>query len=185
VEKIHGYKNDCILYRGHEYEDLEKYPICGLDWFNHRKDGGDKENCNRNIRKGGPIKLFWYFPIIPRWWHKGKHEQDAGMIRHLADATQWQDINLWNPEFANDPRNIRIAISTNGMNPFMNSSTHSTWPIVLTILNLPPWLYNKRNYSMMSGLILRPQQPGNDIDTYFSPIIEDLKELWYNNRVQV
>jgi hypothetical protein len=31
VEKIHAYKNDCILYRGEEYEDIEKYPICGLD----------------------------------------------------------------------------------------------------------------------------------------------------------
>jgi hypothetical protein len=31
VEKIHACKNDCILYRGPEYEDLEKCPICGLD----------------------------------------------------------------------------------------------------------------------------------------------------------
>jgi hypothetical protein len=31
VEKIHACKNDCILYRGHEYEDLEKCSICGLD----------------------------------------------------------------------------------------------------------------------------------------------------------
>jgi hypothetical protein len=38
---------------------------------------------------------------------------------------------------------------------------------------------------MMSGLILGPQQPGNDIDTYFRPMVEDLKELWYNNRVRV
>jgi hypothetical protein len=38
---------------------------------------------------------------------------------------------------------------------------------------------------MMSGLILGPQQPGNDIDTYFRPLVEDLKELWYNDRVQV
>jgi hypothetical protein len=38
---------------------------------------------------------------------------------------------------------------------------------------------------MMSGLISGPQQPGNDIDTYFKPLFEDLKELWYNNRVQV
>jgi hypothetical protein len=30
VEKIHMCKSDCILYRGPEYEDLEKYPICGL-----------------------------------------------------------------------------------------------------------------------------------------------------------
>jgi hypothetical protein len=35
---------------------------------------------------------------------------------------------------------------------------------------------------MMSGLIPGPQQPGYDIDTYFSPFVEDLKEL-YNDGV--
>jgi hypothetical protein len=58
VEKIHACKNDCILYRGPEYEDIEKCPICGLDQFNHRKNGGDDENCNRNRRKDGPKKVF-------------------------------------------------------------------------------------------------------------------------------
>jgi hypothetical protein len=48
------------------------------------------------------------------------------MIRHLADATQWQNIDSQNPEFEIDPRNIRIAMSTDGMNPLMNNSTHST-----------------------------------------------------------
>jgi hypothetical protein len=38
---------------------------------------------------------------------------------------------------------------------------------------------------MMLGLILGPQQPGNDINTYFRPLVEDLKELWYNDGVQV
>jgi hypothetical protein len=28
-----------------------------------------------------------------------------------------------------------------------------------------------------------PQQPGNGIDTYFRPLVEDLKELWYNDGV--
>jgi hypothetical protein len=64
VEKIYACKNDCILYCGEEYEDLEKCHICGLNRFNRRKDGGDDDNCNR--RKGGPKKVFWYFPIIPR-----------------------------------------------------------------------------------------------------------------------
>jgi hypothetical protein len=31
VEKIHACKNDFILYRGEEYEDLEKCPIYELD----------------------------------------------------------------------------------------------------------------------------------------------------------
>jgi hypothetical protein len=70
VEKIHAYKNDCILYHGHEYEDLKKCPIWGLNRFNRKKDGGDDENCNRNRRKGGPKKVFWYFSIIPhlKYW---------------------------------------------------------------------------------------------------------------------
>jgi hypothetical protein len=67
-------KNDHILYRGVEYEHLEKCPICGLDQFNHRKDGGDEENCNR--RKDGPKKVVWYFPIIPhlKHWFANKKE---------------------------------------------------------------------------------------------------------------
>jgi hypothetical protein len=38
---------------------------------------------------------------------------------------------------------------------------------------------------MLLGLIPEPQQLGNDIDTYFRPLVEDLKELWYNDEVQV
>jgi hypothetical protein len=64
VEKIHVCKNDCILYCGPEYEDLEKCPICGLGQFNRKTYGDDDDNCNR--RKGGPKKVFWYVPIIPR-----------------------------------------------------------------------------------------------------------------------
>jgi hypothetical protein len=138
VEKIHSCKNDCILYHGAEYEDLEKCPICGLDRFNHRKDGGDDENWNR--RKGGLTKVYWYFSIIPylkRWfankkelellqWHKEKHKQDAKMIRHPANIIQWQNIDSQNPKFAFDLRNIRIAMSTDGMNSFMNNRTQST-----------------------------------------------------------
>jgi hypothetical protein len=101
LPKVGKCKNDCILYHGAEYEDLDKYPICGLDRFNHRKDGGSiKENCNK--RNGGPKMVFWYSPIISylkRWfankesellrWHKEKHRHDAEMIRHPAHATYW------------------------------------------------------------------------------------------------
>jgi hypothetical protein len=37
---------------------------------------------------------------------------------------------------------------------------------------------------MMSRLIPGLQQLRNDIDTYFRPLVEDLKMLWYNNRVE-
>jgi hypothetical protein len=38
---------------------------------------------------------------------------------------------------------------------------------------------------MMPVLITRPQHPRNDINTYFRPLVEDLKEMWCNDGVQV
>jgi hypothetical protein len=46
-------------------------------------------------------------------------------------------------------------------------------------------IVQQTKYIIMSGLILGPQQHGNNIDTYFRPLVEDLKVLWYNDGVQV
>jgi len=36
----------------------------------------------------------------------------------------------------------------------------------------------KQKYIMLSMMISGPRQPGNDIDVYLSPLIEDLTKLW-------
>ncbi|CAM8999792.1 unnamed protein product [Rhodiola kirilowii] len=36
----------------------------------------------------------------------------------------------------------------------------------------------KRRYMMLSLLISGPRHPGNDIDVYLAPLIDDLKLLW-------
>jgi hypothetical protein len=61
VEKIHACKNDYILYRVSEYEDLDKCLFCGLDRFNRRKNSGNDENYNRNRRKGKAKRCFGTF----------------------------------------------------------------------------------------------------------------------------
>jgi hypothetical protein len=38
---------------------------------------------------------------------------------------------------------------------------------------------------MMLSLISGPHQSGNDIDTYFRSLVEDLNVLWNNNGVEV
>jgi hypothetical protein len=38
VQKIHAYPNDCILYRGDEYENLDACPICGALRYKIRRD---------------------------------------------------------------------------------------------------------------------------------------------------
>ena len=59
------------------------------------------------------------------------------------------------------------------MNPY-----GSSWPVLLVIYNLPHWLCMKREYMMLPMMISGLRHPGNDIDVYLSPLIEDLTKLW-------
>jgi len=62
-QKIHAFLNDCILYR-HELEEMSKCPRCGASWYKVKDD----EDCSsdENPKKGPPVKVLWYLPIIPR-----------------------------------------------------------------------------------------------------------------------
>ena len=82
-------------------------------------------------------------------------------------------------EFGNKVRNLRLGLATDGMNPFGQMSTaHSSWPMLMCIYNLSPLLCMQRKYMMLTMLIFGPRQARNDIDTYISPLIEELRTLW-------
>ncbi|XP_039776218.1 uncharacterized protein LOC120643811, partial [Panicum virgatum] len=197
VQKIHACPNDCILYRG-EYENLDACPVCSALRYKIRKDDpGDVEG--EPPRKRVPAKVMWYLPIIPRLkrpfrnkdnaklmrWHKEERKKDS-MLRHPADGSQWRKIDRTYPKFDLDARNIRFGLSTDGMNPFGEmSSGHSTWPVTLCLYNLPPWLCMKQKFIMMPVLILGPKQPGNDIDVYLRPLVEELLLLWGDEGVRM
>ena len=111
-------------------------------------------------------------------WHAKKRVND-GKLRHLADESLWRAIDSRYKTFQREIRNVRFGLSTDGMNPFnMVSTNHSTWPVTLCIYNLPPWLCVKRTYIMMSLVIQRPHQPGNNIDVYLQPVVDELMQMW-------
>ncbi|KAL6315183.1 hypothetical protein AAG906_037415 [Vitis piasezkii] len=58
-------------------------------------------------------------------------------MRHPSDSPSWKLVDHRWPDFALEPRNLRLAISADG-----------------------------------------PRQPGNDIDVYLAPLLDDLKMLW-------
>ncbi|KAI3743970.1 hypothetical protein L1987_57042 [Smallanthus sonchifolius] len=189
VKRIHACRNDCMLYRN-EFKNDHKCFICGASRYKRKTETDEVDD---DVKKNGPpAKLLWYFPIIPRLnrlfsnekeakllrWHSDDRIRD-GKLRHVADSPQWRNIDNMYPEFSKEIRNIRFGLSSDGINPFGNmSSRHSTWPVLLCIYNLPPWLCMKRKYIMMSVLISGPKQPSNKIDVYLSPLIDDLKTLW-------
>ena len=101
------------------------------------------------------------------------------MLRHSVDSSQWKTLDRLYPDFVDYPRNVRLGLASDGMNPFGNLSTnHSSWPVLLMIYNLPHWLCMKRKYIMLCIMIAGPRQPRNDINMYLTSLIEDLRKLW-------
>ncbi|XP_028802762.1 uncharacterized protein LOC114757826 [Neltuma alba] len=192
-EKIHACPNDCILYT-EEYADLNECPKCGSSRYKVKKhkDSSDDGDANETT-KGQPLKVLWYLSIIPRFkglfanaieakkmtWHVDEKISDGKYLRHLADSPQWKKINEMYPEFGSEPRNLRLGLCMDGINPYGTlNNTHSAWLVLLVIYNLPPWLSMRCKYMMLSMMISGPKQPGINIDVYLAPLIKDLKKLW-------
>lgn len=110
-------------------------------------------------------------------WHStGRSE--AGTMRHPVDGSSWKEFDKRYPNFSKEPRNVRLVLVADGFNPFSHaSSTHSTWPVILTTYNLPPWLCMKDTSFMLTLLIPGPKSPGKDIDIFLRPLVDELKHL--------
>jgi hypothetical protein len=181
-ESIHACENDCFLYRGVDYEDLEYCPVCKTSRWKDNKTTGKKV----------PDKVLHYFPIIPRLQrlyksiHTAKHmtwhatgKSTDGKMQHPVDGKAWQKFDNKYSDFAIEPRNVRLGLAADGFNPFGNlSQTYNMWPVILTTYNLPPWLCMKETSLMLTLLIPGPKSPAKDIDVYLRPLIDDLVKLW-------
>ncbi|XP_042486512.1 uncharacterized protein LOC122066739 [Macadamia integrifolia] len=181
--KIDACSNDYTLY-WKESATATSCKICGTSRYEKRENKGKKI----------PVKILRHFPLIPRLqrlymstkisssmrWH---HEQrvDDQRLRHPTDSKEWKDFDMRYPYFSKDPRNVRLGLASDGFNPFKTMTlTHSMWPIMVVPYNLPPWMCMKQPFVILTLLIPDPKQPGNNMDIYLQPLIEELKELWHN-----
>lgn len=124
----HACPKDCVLFRG-EYEEHVTCPVCSSSRFRSDVQGSRV-----------PAKILRHFPIIPRIqmmfkcksiasmmsWHKNTRSTDD-IMRVPADSPAWKHIEEKWSHFSEDPRNIRLGIAMDGVNPFGLKS--STWSV--------------------------------------------------------
>ncbi|GJZ71208.1 hypothetical protein Tco_0635059 [Tanacetum coccineum] len=170
-ESIHACEHDCCLFRGEVNKDLQFCPVCNTSRWKDSDTPGKKV----------PRKVLRYFPIIPRLqrlyksrhtakdmiWHATGKCTEPGKMQHPVDGGAWKKFDMKYPDFAKEPRNVRLGLCADGFNPFGNlSQTYNMWPVILTTYNLPPWLCMKESNFMLTLLIPGPKSPGKDIDVY-------------------
>jgi hypothetical protein len=177
-QSIHACPNGCVLFRG-VHKDAMVCPDC---------------RSMRMVRRGSsmvPQRVLRYFPIIPRLkrmfrsplqaaamtWHARVDPRDK-LVRHVSQGRAWAHVNT-SPHFENfgdDPRNLRLGLTTDGINPFSEKrSVYSTWPVLLLNYNVPPWMTTKKFFVMLSLLIPGPRAvTGQNFDVYIAPLLEEL-----------
>ncbi|XP_013617060.1 PREDICTED: uncharacterized protein LOC106323494 [Brassica oleracea var. oleracea] len=190
-ESIHACPNDCMLY----WEADAEREICKVCEASRWKENTKSTNSGSEKKKSkAPSKVLRYFPLKPRLqrlfmssktathmrWHATASNSD-GKLRHPRDGRAWKEFDQNHPEFASDPRHVRLGLATDGFNPFGTmSSSYSIWPVILFPYNFPPWMSMKQTSMILSMVIPGKHMPGNDIDVYLQPLIKELKELWFD-----
>ena len=112
-----------------------------------------------------------------RWHHE--HRQESGVPRHPSDGLAWKHFDQKYPNFAAEPRNLRLGLCANGFIPFsISGRSYFVWPIIVTPYNLPPDMCMTTPYMFISCVIPGPKNPKNRIDVYLQPLIDELKMLW-------
>lgn len=192
VQKIDVCKNDCMLYYK-EHANKRKCITCNEPRYIEGLELPEN-------KKGTPQKVLRYLPIIPRLqrlymsrgtathmtYHKDglesercNNESRKKKLTHPAESEAWKHIDSKYPNFAKEPRNVRLGLSTDGFTPFNQTATpYSCWPVFVVPYNLPPALCMKAHNIFLTMVIPGPTHPGKNIDVFFHPLIDELLQLW-------
>ncbi|WJX35324.1 hypothetical protein P8452_23334 [Trifolium repens] len=171
VKRIDCCINGCMLFYSNEFgvsdEDLDCCKFCEEPRY------CGKKNSRASRRKPVPRKSMFYLPIVSRL-------QSSGELRHPSDGLAWKHFDLANPDFASEPRNVRLGLCSDGFTPYtqVSATPYSCWPVIVTPYNLPPEMCMSKPYMFLSAVIPGPSSPTVGIDIYLQPLIDDLKRLW-------
>jgi hypothetical protein len=179
---------------------------CMLFWKEH-KDDTECMHCDRSryvkvINEDGAfvttkvaVKQLCYIPITPRlkqlflceettqqlgWYKEGIHDSEViDIILHPADAEAWHALDHFDPEFAKDPRIVRLGLSTDGFQPYSSNSTaYSCWLVFAMSYILPPNKCLKEWFIFLALVILGAKELKKQMNIFLRPLMEELKELW-------
>ena len=75
-----------------------------------------------------------------------------GVMRMVLDNKHWKEIEEKTPHFRNEPRNARISLAMNGVNPF-GHKTYIVCSIFIINNNIPACMAMKKEHAMLSLIV--------------------------------
>jgi hypothetical protein len=115
-----------------------------------------------------------------RWHKEGKRDsEDLDIMSHPAGSEAWEALDCFNPEFARDPRSVRLGLLMNGFQPHSEaSSPYSCWLVFVMPYNMPPNKCLKQGFIFLALVIPDPKLPKKQMNVFLHLLMEGMKELW-------
>lgn len=113
-------------------------------------------------------------------WRERARSVPASYLGDIYDGRVWTEFN--SPSFYNFlavPFSYLLTLNVDWFQPFSHTE-YSVGAIYLTIQNLPRSERFKEENVILVGVIPGPSEPNLVINSYLSPLIEELKLGWYN-----
>ncbi|XP_050233237.1 uncharacterized protein LOC126681730 [Mercurialis annua] len=102
-----------------------------------------------------------------------------GKMCQPSDSPAWKHFSKLHTEFAEEIRNIRLGLCTDGFQPFgAFGQNYSSWPVILTPYNLPPGMCMKDEFMFLTVIVPGPRNPKHQMDIFLQPLIAELNQLW-------
>ena len=95
----------------------------------------------------------------------------------VYEGRMWKELNnLYGQSYLCLPGNLCLGINVDWFNPHKDSP-YSIGAIYLVVLNLLREEWYKIENVILAGIIPRPNEPKGNINSFLSPLVEDLKSL--------
>ena len=83
--------------------------------------------------------------------YHARNISEDGFLRMHVDGYAFSEIEGKWAYFKDEPRNVRLSLVDDGVNPFREiRSIYSVWPIFVINNNIPPWMSIKREHIMLT-----------------------------------
>ena len=140
-----------------------------------------------------PRKMFVYHSIIStlnamikrkyflrkcEHWRNRKNNVPKGLLGDVYEGRVWDEFHsiLGNP-FLSQPNNLSLMLNVDSFNPF-DGTPYSAGVIYFVVQNFPRSERFKFENIILAGIIPGPREPKKHMNTFLSPIVKDLQQLY-------
>lgn len=116
------------------------------------------------------------FHTLCEEWRSRNVEENT--YSDVYDGTIWKKITSYSGKpFLSERHNLAFTMNMDIFQPYKHVN-YSVGAIYLTVMNLPRAVHYKQEYVIFVGLLPGPHELSHDINSFLSPLVNELLQFW-------